>query len=390
MSDPRIRVLCAIGEMSGGGSERQMLGILKRLDRERFAPHLYLISTGGELLPEVPDDVPVSIFWKRYQRPRINWPGRIHQAQVADLTRVIREQAIDVIYDRTYHMTMITARGAERTRVPRASVIVSNPRVDFETNRERFRWLKLPMLRRAYRTADQVVAVSEGTARLAAEFFHLPPERIQTIYNFVDVDRLGGACEVPPDWDRERFHLVAAGRLHEAKGYPLLIRAVRDVVYQHGLRRVLLHILGVGPQEAELKRIVDEYGLASHVRLEGFQPNPFSYLRASNLFVLSSIYEGLPNVLIEAMMVGTPVLSTDCPSGPREILRDGEFGELTPPGDAGALTAAMVDAIQNEASWRFRATQAREYAERTFGPEAGIGRVEKLLLELAQSGTIRE
>ncbi|MCA9203272.1 MAG: hypothetical protein KDA59_09515, partial [Planctomycetales bacterium] len=78
MSDPRIRVLCAIGEMSGGGSERQMLGILKRLDRERFAPHLYLISTGGELLPEVPEDVPVSIFWQRCERPRFNWPGRIH------------------------------------------------------------------------------------------------------------------------------------------------------------------------------------------------------------------------------------------------------------------------------------------------------------------------
>ncbi|MCA9208465.1 MAG: glycosyltransferase [Planctomycetales bacterium] len=390
MSDPRIRVLCAIGEMSGGGSERQMLGILKRLDRERFAPHLYLISPGGELLPEVPDDVPVSIFWQRYERPRFNWPGRIHQAQVADLARVIREHAIDVIYDRTYHMTMITARAAERTRVPRASVIVSNPRVDFETNRERFRWLKLPMLRRAYRTADQVVAVSEGTARLAAEFFHLPPERIQTIYNFVDAERLQAASEVPSDWERERFHIVAAGRLHEAKGYPLLLRAVRDAVHKNGLRQILLHILGVGPQEGELKRLMDEYGLASHVRLEGFQPNPFSYLRASNLFVLSSIYEGLPNVLIEAMMVGTPVVSTDCPSGPREILRDGKFGQLTPPKDAGALTGAIVDAVENEASWRLRATQAREYAERTFGPEAGIERVEKLLLELTKLGPVRE
>src|SRR5205085_4087233 len=100
--------------MSGGGSQRQLIGILQRLDRQRFEPFLYLISPGGELLGEVPADVPVFIFADRYQPPPWRYPGQAHRARVRDLAGLLKEHQIDIVYDRTYHMTLITAAACAR------------------------------------------------------------------------------------------------------------------------------------------------------------------------------------------------------------------------------------------------------------------------------------
>src|SRR5439155_16773916 len=110
----RIRVLFAIGEMSGGGSQRQIIGILQRLDRTRFEPQLYILSPGGELLPEVPADVPLHVFGQRHPSQFWLYPGHAHRARVADLASVLNEQSIDLIYDRTYHMTLIAAGAVKR------------------------------------------------------------------------------------------------------------------------------------------------------------------------------------------------------------------------------------------------------------------------------------
>src|SRR6476661_6906357 len=161
MTSDKIRVLFAIGEMSGGGSQRQMLGILRRLDRARFEPQLYIVTPGSELLGEVPADVPVHVCGQRHRRQRSIYPGQAHRARIRDLAELLRDQQIDVIYDRTYHMTLISAGAVQRRPTPRISTIVTDPARDFETNRERYGWMKRWQLKRAYRSADCVVAVSE-------------------------------------------------------------------------------------------------------------------------------------------------------------------------------------------------------------------------------------
>ncbi|HMC09690.1 MAG TPA: glycosyltransferase, partial [Pirellulaceae bacterium] len=185
----RIRVLFAIGEMSGGGSQRQMIGILQRLDRTRFEPQLYLVSPGGELLSEVPADVQIRAFGNRHQPPCCIYPGQAHRARVRDLATVLHEQRIDLIYDRTYHMTLIAAGAANLRPTPRISVIVTDPERDFETNAERFRFVKRMLLRRAYQTADRVVAVSEGVRQAALKRYALAPEKTLTLYNVFDIER---------------------------------------------------------------------------------------------------------------------------------------------------------------------------------------------------------
>src|SRR6476646_6253061 len=107
--------------MSGGGSQRQMLGILGRLDRHRFEPELYLVTPGGELLPEVPGDVPIHVFGQQWRPPRWGYPGQAHRARVRDLADVLQKERIDLLYDRTYHMTLIAAGAVRRRPTPHVS-----------------------------------------------------------------------------------------------------------------------------------------------------------------------------------------------------------------------------------------------------------------------------
>jgi len=386
----KIRVLFAIGEMSGGGSQRQLIGILQRLDRSRFEPQLYLVSPGGELLSEVPADVPIHVFARRNNPPRWAYPGQAHRARVRDLADVLRKEQIDVVYDRTYHMTLITAGAARRRPTPRVSVIVTDPVRDFETNLERFRFIKRLLLRRAYQTADRIVAVSEGVRKAAVEHYSVPPEKVVTIYNFFDIERIDRwmAEPLPPGETRDasRFEVVAAGRLHPQKGYSYLLQAIRDLAQNRGRRQIHLRILGTGDQERALSDYVAGHALQPNVTLAGFRANPLPYFRQADLFCLSSLYEGMPNALVEAMLCRVPVLATDCPSGPAEVLEGGRLGRLVKAADSRALADAIEDAMEHPEALQDRVPAARAYIERTFSPEAGMRQLEELLIAVAKCG----
>jgi glycosyltransferase involved in cell wall biosynthesis len=139
--------------------------------------------------------------------------------------------------------------------------------------------------------------------------------------------------------------LVAVGRLENQKDYPTMLRAFAQVRRGEAVR---LLILGEGRERPMLEALVEELGLGQDVSLPGFVTNPYAYLARASLFVLSSRWEGLPTVLIEALCCGTPVVSMDCPSGPREILTDGLYGALVPVGDVGALARAIRTALNGD------------------------------------------
>ncbi|MBW8883858.1 MAG: glycosyltransferase [Planctomycetia bacterium] len=292
----RIRVLFAIGEMSGGGSQRQIIGILQRLDRTRFEPHLYLVSPGGELLPEVPADVPIHIFGERHRSRLWLYPGHAHLARVADLASVLKEQNIEILYDRTYHMTLIAAGAAKRRPTRRVSVIVTDPKRDFETNSERFRFMKRPLLRQAYQTADRVLAVSEGVRKAAIGHYEVTPEKIITLHNFFDIERIDRLMAQPLPQEEvrsgdDRFEIVAAGRLHPQKGFQYLLEAVHDLVHKRSRYQLRLRILGDGPLRGALENYVADKALKASVSLLGYRENPLPYFRQADLFCLSSLYE---------------------------------------------------------------------------------------------------
>lgn len=186
---------------------------------------------------------------------------------------------------------------------------------------------------------------------------------MRVIHNPVVTPKLFEQAKEPID--REWFKdgappvILGVGRLSLQKDFPTLIRAFTIVRKQLPAR---LMILGEGEERPQIEAMIKELGLASEVALPGFVSNPYAFMSRAAVFVLSSVYEGLPTVLIEAMAVGTPVVSTDCPSGPREILGFGKYGMLVPVRDFEALANAIVTTLSDQTDVEGLRQQAQKFS----------------------------
>ncbi|MGE4345676.1 MAG: glycosyltransferase [Geoalkalibacter sp.] len=208
------------------------------------------------------------------------------------------------------------------------------------------KWAWYAPMRLIYPHIDGVAAVSQGVAEDLCRITGLPRERFRVIPNPVITPRLAEeaaeALDHPWFLEKKIPVVVGVGRLTRQKDFPTLIRAFARVRKERPCR---LLILGDGQDKGKLEALISELGLKSEVRLEGFVSNPYKFLRKADLFVLSSAWEGSPNVLTEALALGVPVVATDCPSGPREILAGGTVAPLVPVGDEKSLAAAILETL---------------------------------------------
>ncbi len=382
----RIRVLFAIGSLAGGGSERQLINILRHIDRSKFELHLYLVSRSGEFLSQVPDDVSISAFDDEPRSSSIYLPGRIRRTQIAHFTRTLWENNIDVVYDRTPHMTLIAGPACDLSSVPRISAIVSDPGHDLRENIGRFRWFKYRLLKQEYRIAERVIANSEPLAKACRDFYGLPDDQVTVLPNGFDFDQIRDLADqqvdlqdVPPG----AFHIAAAGRLEECKGFDILLDALNELVNVRDHLNIVVSIAGRGVQQEKLKHLAAQHCLEQVVRFVGFLENPYPLIRSADLFCLTSRYEGMPNVLVEAMSLGVPVLSVDCPHGPRDILQGGELGTLTANQDAHRIADDIALAMKPDSDRDARTAQARESVLSRFGIGPTTCVLEELLTQAA-------
>jgi glycosyltransferase involved in cell wall biosynthesis len=219
----------------------------------------------------------------------------------------------------------------------------------------RWRDRHLPaLLGHAYRLADGIVAVSDGVADDLARRSGLPRGRITTVYNPVVTPELAALAAQPV---AHRWFVPGAppvvlgvGSLSPRKDFTTLVRAFARLRVERECRLVILGQAATPKkteeQRAELMALAGGLRVAADVDLPGFVANPFAYMARAAVFVLSSVFEGLPGALIQALACGTPVVSTDCPSGPAEILAGGRFGALVPVGDDRALAAAIAATLE--------------------------------------------
>ena len=376
-----LRVLFAIGSLAGGGSERQLITILQHLDRSRFEPTLYLLSRSGEFLKEVPENVRVISFDDDPVVSRLYVPGSIYRRQVAHLTGTLRDSDFDLLYDRTILMACVAGPAARQADVRRVATVVANPDRDMRATFRRFGWLKRHILATGYRNAACVVANSEALRRAVVERFNLSDNRTTMIPNGFNVAAIQQQAEANPlvTLESHLVHIAAMGRFGAEKGFPNLLHAVRYLVLEKQRRNLVLWLLGAGPEESLYRQLIAEApSISDHVRMPGFVTNPFAILSRVRLFCMSSHYEGSPNALVEAMACGVPVISTDCPFGPREILGDGRYGELTPVSDWHSMANAIERVLDNESAAVERAHLAIESIQNRFDALRTTARLEEL------------
>lgn len=224
----------------------------------------------------------------------------------------------------------------------------------------------------SYRLADYVGGVSSGVVSDLAKLSCRPINKFEVLYNPIPLpvaDEMSNTISLK--WKGAKYKLLNVGSFKEQKNHELLIRAF----YRFKLKsESVLVLLGEGKLEDDLKRLVEELGLVDRVIFSGFSKNPSPFYLEADLFVLSSIREGLPTVLIEALGHGLPIVSTDCPYGPNEILKNGKLGILVPVGDEVALADAMLQSLNKKHNTEKLIKRAKDFA-----PEVSAKRYLKLL-----------
>ncbi len=390
MASNRIRVLLCSSSMDGGGSEKQLLYLLKGLDRTRFEPILYLLYESGVLLDEVPKDVKRIAFWTDNAFPRWNWPGRIHHLQVRHMAKVLQSEKIDVVYDRLFHMTLITGPATQQTQTPRISTIVSPPQYDLARSEKRWLSMKKRTLQKAYSTASALLTVGAGTADNASDYYNIPRDDFQVMLSPIDIERIDSECQrlwTGPILRPNRKQIISIGRLSDEKGHRYLIQAFAK--YSEAARSDVvppadLHLVGDGVLRKELQSLAASLGIEDSVFFHGQIQSPFPLLKQCDLLCLPSIYEGMPNVLLEAMACQVPILATNTTQGAGELLRTHSLGTLVPKANAEELAKALQDRFVNPAPWLEKLALARAYVETHHSLRTWIENISQILENIAR------
>ena len=362
-----------------------MLNLLRGLDRSVVTPDLYLLYREGSLLADVPKDVAITDFWSRHRKTRLNWPGRITNMQIRNLSQSIRLQHTDVLYDRLFHLALIAGPAARRTKVGRVATIVSPPQHDLMTSERRFVWLKRMTLAWSYRSADRLLTVSQGTADDAAKFYGIDRSKFEVVHNPIDIDRVDRLKQEP--WEglpitKDRKAIVSIGRLSEEKGHQYLLEAVAQVI-RHSSLCLELHMIGDGPLRCNLEQQAIQLGIRERVVFHGQVANPFPLLRQAALFVLPSRYEGLPNTLLEAMACEVPTLVSDCPGGIQEATDGGRLSQMVAIGDAIAMSKAIRNRFEYPDPWLSKLSEARQHVEQAHSLSRWLQKMQSMFIEVA-------
>ncbi len=326
-------------DLNAGGVQRTVLVLAAAMRDRGWQTEILLVNTDGALLADVPEGVTLTSLGTRgYRRA------------VRPLAGHLRKTAPDALVAATpwgNNCAVLAARlSGQGTRI--LTTDVTDPARVYGPEGGWRNRLMAQAARRLYPRAHGRIAVSSGVADAMVDHLGLDRGGIDVIYNPIELARIGPANPPIHPWlspERDIPVLVAAGRLHPVKDYPTLIEAMaalkaRDI-------SVRLVILGEGSERPKLEAMVDRFDLQEMVAMPGFESNVRGAMAAADGYVMCSTAEGLGNALIEAMAEGIPVISTDCPFGPREILADGAYGRLVPVGAPEALADGISGLLED-------------------------------------------
>lgn len=361
------RIALFLQDLHGGGAERVMLLLAGGIARRGYPVDLVLVRREGAHARSIPSEIRV-----------VELGTRRVLGSVPALVRYLRRERPKALLAALVHVNVGALLAAAAARGIRVVVTehnqISRNFASLTSRRLRGAYRLVPMM---YRRAWGIVAVSDGVADDLAVFSGIGRERIYVINNPIVTPDIEALAAEPLDhpWAGPGAPplFLGVGRLAPQKDFPTLVAAFALV---RAGRRCRLVILGEGQERTAIEAAVFRHGVQEDVLLPGFVDNPYAWMARASVFVLSSRFEGLPTVLVEAMACGTTVVSTDCPSGPRDILDGGRYGPLVRVGDPEALAGAMRDALD-------RPTPRGRLTERAsrYGLDAAVDRYLQLLDE---------
>ncbi len=337
-SKNKIKLTIFLPNLEAGGAERVTLNLLSALDKGIFEPTLLIGEKRGEFFNKIEKDI------------------IIHDLETTSSSKLIfkiatylKKEKPDIFVSVFTRFTILSILASIISRSKTRIIIIEHASSSYfylivhNYFLSLFSFFVLPFLIKIfYRKASAIICVSEGIANDLLRVVNLP-NLIKIVYNPIINDQIYSLCQEPVqhDWflDKKYPVIIAAGRLTKAKDYPNLLMAFKLVVQNKPAHLV---ILGEGEERKKLEDLTKKLEISENIAFLGFQKNPYKYMAKSSVFVLSSLREGIPTVIIEAMACGVPVVSTDCASGLREIIENRENGFLVPVSDPQKLADAIL------------------------------------------------
>lgn len=343
MSGPS-RIGFFLPHLRHGGAERVVLTLMQKLDRARFQPVLILQRREGDYLKLLPDDIEVIAL----RRPRP--PGCVFE-----LAGLLRRHKIDLVYSAT-NATNIYTTTAARLAGGRTRVIISeHTPLDFSLSKAKLLPLRRAAIRHSYPRADMVVAPLDRIGDEMTAFLGKSAPPFRCLPNPV-VEHVAAPRAQPP----VALRIASVGRLASVKRFDLLISAFADYRTRHP--DATLTLFGDGPDRAKLQQLATDLGIASAVVFAGYVEDVPAQLGGYDLFVCTSEREGFGNAIVEAMAAGVPVVSVDCPFGPRLLLGGGRNGRLVDSDDVASVASAIEEVAADQPLRQGYATAARATA----------------------------
>jgi len=379
----KLKVLFFISSLEGGGAERVMVDLLRYINRKRIAPTLVLLDSyeGSPYKKSLPQDFKTVVLSRKTDRidEKIK--------QFAKFLITIREQNPDIIISFLTHTNIlaICASIIFRIKVIACQHIHLSESIKVEKRKEKLIGIPIkPLVKIFFRFADKIITVSEEMKIDLIREFSIPANKVRVIYNPIDMSEITNLSHIHPEhpfFNEGTPILLSISRFTKQKGLDTLIKAFNILVMKMDLRLI---ILGKGPQKEFLKKMLKDFSLTDKVSLEGFHNNPYGFLSKATIFILSSRYEGFPVVMLEALACRTPIISTDCKSGPREILKGGKYGLLVPVEDENALSDGIIRLLKDE-NLRKKLSKLGQERASDFSIEHIVEQYENILYEVILS-----
>jgi len=367
---PKSKIVFVIASLVEGGSERVVTDITRHLDIEKYEAHLVLFEKKGPYLGNVGENVIVHDLAKKSRYSYFMLVFRLSR-----LLRKIKPKtsiSFEVYASSVVWLAKFLARSRFKFIMTVRENLSSAPAVTQFQHAFRF------LAKNTFQRADIVLVPSEGVGQDLLVRGDVTEGKIRKIFNPIDMVKISQLKEEHPDFPAlagEAPFILAVGRLHPQKGYPYLLKAF--ALIKKDIDEKLL-ILGTGEEESQMRQLAVNLGIQRDVIFGGFQQNPYKFMRRASVFVLPSLWEGLPNAMLEAMACGTAVVATDCPSGPSEIITHGKNGILVPPADEKALADAMRILLTDEHLRKKYALEGQKRAQ-DFSMETILRQYEEIL-----------